>query len=445
MKILFILLIFINLAYSIDKASYYDFGKKFDAKHLVIPTDHSDSIRVFVFFRVVNNTILFKNMNNAYSSEPVIEISLRDNSGIIRARNQWKKNYKVNSFEETVSKDEFLVDFFEFVVSNKDYDIEIKFFQSINSIPSKININSKELFKNSNIGTNPFFYRPTKGLDNSVQPYIRKSGYSFESSGANIFMPIKNAENSNFTFTLEKIKKQKDKKGNDNDKNEEKLEQLMDWGGEINLDGSCNIVPFSNIESIIKNSKVKLYLLDNKSQHQFLNIILPKETLTPGLYKVSIFQNSNKINSFTFPLEWESKPISLLDPEFAIDKMYYILNDLDFQKYKSLDKDLLFEKLIEYWKKRDPSPNTPFNEKMTQYFNRVDYSFFNFSTLSEKDGADTDRGKIYILKGSPSKVQNITIEAQEYEIWEYYDLNKIYKFKLIASGVYKLESIEEVN
>ena len=38
--------------------------------------------------------------------------------------------------------------------------------------------------------------------------------------------------------------------------------------------------------------------------------------------------------------------------------------------------------------------NTPYNEEMAEYFSRVDYAFYNFQTINQKDGAKTDRGKI---------------------------------------------------
>ena len=101
-------------------------------------------------------------------------------------------------------------------------------------------------------------------------------------------------------------------------------------------------------------------------------------------------------------------------------------------------------KFMEYWKKLDPTPSTPFNESMFQYFSRVDYAFFNFSTLGEKDGAQTDRGKVFILNGSPTLILDQNIKGKPSFIWEYSNLNQRYIFTSVASGYFKLVAIEDI-
>jgi len=81
---------------------------------------------------------------------------------------------------------------------------------------------------------------------------------------------------------------------------------------------------------------------------------------------------------------------------------------------------------------------------MTVYFQRVDYAFVTFRTLKEENGVLTDRGRIYILCGKPTKIErSLAPGGPPKEIWTYASLNKEFIFedssrqgnyKLIASG-----------
>jgi GWxTD domain-containing protein len=58
----------------------------------------------------------------------------------------------------------------------------------------------------------------------------------------------------------------------------------------------------------------------------------------------------------------------------------------------------------------------------------VDYTSKNFSSISNKKGFDTDRGKIYIQYGKPKKIERSSdTEGKIVESW-YYDRQKKFIF-----------------
>src|SRR5262245_966397 len=69
-------------------------------------------------------------------------------------------------------------------------------------------------------------------------------------------------------------------------------------------------------------------------------------------------------------------------------------------KLPSDDAALAFIDL--FWARRDPTPNTPQNEYREEFEQKVKYADQNFKGGRSR-GALTDRGKILILFGSPSK------------------------------------------
>lgn len=80
------------------------------------------------------------------------------------------------------------------------------------------------------------------------------------------------------------------------------------------------------------------------------------------------------------------------------------------------------------WKKFDPTPSTPFNELMAEFYRRADYSLLEFKSVSQPDGALTDRGKIYILYGPPTKIErSFSKDGRPIEVWTY-NVNRQIKF-----------------
>ena len=68
-----------------------------------------------------------------------------------------------------------------------------------------------------------------------------------------------------------------------------------------------------------------------------------------------------------------------------------------------------------FWKVRDSTPGTPENEFMTEFYSRRRYA------ESRLEGAQSDRGRIYIILGKPAEVQNFagSDKVVDCELWIY--------------------------
>ncbi len=122
-------------------------------------------------------------------------------------------------------------------------------------------------------------------------------------------------------------------------------------------------------------------------------------------------------------------PRSIKDLDNAVNQMMYIASsdELDYIK----DAETYDEKLtrfMEYWKKKDPSPNTEENEVLEEYYRRINYSNEKFKSFY--DGWRTDMGMIYTTLGPPDYVERYPFAegSKPYEIWDFYDLNKRFVF-----------------
>jgi GWxTD domain-containing protein len=185
--------------------------------------------------------------------------------------------------------------------------------------------------------------------------------------------------------------------------------------------------------------------IDTGIEAGLLRLELPGKELYPGYYKLTVSQEGSQDTLYhEFKVTWEKEPLSLKDVDYAVKSMKSILTDEEFDDLDSGKDQDKWLKLLAYWKKNDPTPQTPYNEAMTVFFERVDYAFFNYSTVTDNDGSLTDRGLVYILNGAADKVDDSLNESNKVEIWTYTRLGKVYTFETVSLGDFKLKSITDL-
>ncbi len=133
-------------------------------------------------------------------------------------------------------------------------------------------------------------------------------------------------------------------------------------------------------------------------------------------------------------------PPSITDLNLAIEEMQYIappsvIDDL----LETKDYNERLKKFEDFWKSKDPSPDTPINEVLYEYYRRVDYANKHFEHYFP--GWKTDMGKVYITLGPPHQVERHPLElgTKPYQVWYYYDINREFVFvDETGFGDYKL-------
>ena len=82
----------------------------------------------------------------------------------------------------------------------------------------------------------------------------------------------------------------------------------------------------------------------------------------------------------------------------------YIITNEEKKAFKALTTDEERENFIEnFWRRRDPNPDTEENEYREQYYERIAYA--NEHYASGIPGWKTDRGRVYIAWGKPDSVE----------------------------------------
>jgi GWxTD domain-containing protein len=142
-----------------------------------------------------------------------------------------------------------------------------------------------------------------------------------------------------------------------------------------------------------------------------------------------------------FSIRMKGLPFSINDLGKAIDQLQYIIDHDSLESMRKVSPDIQRERFMNFWKKKDPTPNTERNELMEEYYSRVEYTNKHFGRFTE--GWRSDMGMIYIIFGTPSNVDShpFPIDSKPYEIWTYYELNQQFVFiDLTGFGDYRLQN-----
>ncbi|MCS7052467.1 MAG: GWxTD domain-containing protein, partial [Ignavibacterium sp.] len=166
-----------------------------------------------------------------------------------------------------------------------------------------------------------------------------------------------------------------------------------------------------------------------KIEKDYLIIKNINQKLYEGDYSIKLLDSKDKLlNEIPIKVKWFYKPKSLEDINFALEMIELIAVDENLKSnfVSEIEKK---KKLFNYWKSKDPTPLTSFNELMNEFYSRVDYAVDEFMSISQRNGAKTDRGKIYIMHGKPDKVERVTnTDGKVIEQWFYYNPQRVFQF-----------------
>jgi GWxTD domain-containing protein len=118
----------------------------------------------------------------------------------------------------------------------------------------------------------------------------------------------------------------------------------------------------------------------------------------------------------------------------AVAPLTYLAKPGELSAYSS-DLSLLAKRrfLNEFWKRRDPTPDTPTNEVRDQFYRAISYANREFKEggRASLPGWKSDRGRIYAKLGAPDDVLRRQQEgtAPRYEVWRFTrERNRYYIF-----------------
>ena len=93
------------------------------------------------------------------------------------------------------------------------------------------------------------------------------------------------------------------------------------------------------------------------------------------------------------------------------DEVHFLLEARDEEQFPILQPGEQEKLLEEFWRRRDPTPETALNEAYVTFRERVDHANAQYARFGIDRGMFSDMGRVYIRYGEPSEVLNQVIPA----------------------------------
>lgn len=399
-----------------------------------LPHASPDSMMIMAMFRIQYDALIFErstSFRGEYVAMPTLEIEIKDTNGIIRGRIQWKDSVFAQTFEQSNDTKGYVFGMRSVILQRNHYVVTLALLDK-GRVIKKFRLPSIAL---RGIGQ-PLF---TSGnpFSNVFTPDIYNGNIPFGSTRQYAVFPL----SSSISVTSATLNRQR--------ANEEYSHHVKPiTSTRTELRNNASIMP-ENLESSASFQPFPL-LINEANGLQVLIVQFPDNVIAPGRYSLVLHHGEKKgkqdSTRFDFSCQWEDMPTTLISAEYARQVMKYLLTDDEFDKLSASSDLDIRKKIIDWWKKNDPTPTTIYDEPMTEYFKRADRAFTEFQTITESDGIMTQRGKIALLYGFPKK-RDMEIPSQgvRKEIWTYPSpINKRFIFVQQSGKNFVLIAIEDV-
>lgn len=377
--------------------------------HAISFTNELDD-RVYFLYKIPHNVLVFQREGDHYTASYSFNVEVLDSQQNHVTRRLINKQVTVQDFEQTITNELFSEGYLKFNLTKKNLSL-IPIYTDVNS---KNEIKLPHLVVNERSAVESIFKEPIVSstqrvgcgeIEGTILPNF-SGNIPFDDEDYYLVIPVNSKDLSEIHVKVS-----------------QKEKEIF----------SGVVKNFTESSLTIEECSGRIILSETKdtvsTRNFFISDIANK--LSEGDVSITIAADSNGSikRTFTLPVRWFNKPLSLRNREAAI-KALRIIEDEDKVRQMLRGRSVDYDKILfEYWKKLDPTPDTEYNPLMNEFYNRVDYAASNFSPISGKSGLETDRGKIYVQFGKPQKVERSSNEkGNVIEIWFYRNPERVFIF-----------------
>lgn len=397
-------------------------ANRFTTDYAYFKADAHDLVRLEIYYRVYNTSLQFVGKGNRYEAGYEIAVLIRDNKNRQVTAFTKEKNISLYSYENTVAPRDYrigqlvkelppgkykveliLTDKHSGAQVNSGFKVELPEFKG--GYPMFSGIEFVEIVDTSIIDS---AFR--KG-DIAIVPSVSRSFTADTNLGILYYFEIYKGDKSDNEYLIE-------------------TRALNGKMSQIYSD-TVRIV-FKEDEKILRQVR-RISMNEFKSGDYFIELVV----------KGKRNRDINRLRE-GFQLYWPPEQMILHDHETAINMLKYVADPGDTKKLKKAKTPAERLRLFkEFWKSKDPTPETRANELKQDYYRRIEYANSAFSIM-RRDGWMTDFGMIYIQHGIPDQVEDFPFEtnSRSHQIWYYYRYGQPLQFLFIddfGDGDYRLQ------
>ncbi len=368
-----------------------------------------DGYTLFYSYKIPYAQLFFQKEDDNFTSGLKVSIEIKDSSNGFVKRVFDERNIFVKDFKVTNSQSIFLQGLLSTELKDGKYKIFTVISDKSSKLERKLPLFDLEIFKSVTI-LNPIILESEKDICDNNESYIlstNSSAIPFNKPENILAIPVMDSTIKSLTINIKNV------------------------GLEKESTSSIKVTEFvmGSPKMTLCNGKVMIPISENRTPIKYFFIKNFACKLNEGPIKLEVIpnDNENKKTDFNLNVVWIGKPLSLIDTEAAIKYLNIVESNEKVSELLSSDDNKIA--LYNYWKSADPTPETNYNEVMCEFYRRIDYSEYHFSTIMGNDGAKSDRGKTYIKFGQPDKIErNTNNEDHIVESWFYNSPKKTFVF-----------------
>ncbi len=425
----------------VQRAVAGEVGERLYADVMVVPRQGADSADLFVSFRVAHDVLSFTRVtdasNNAgnFWAEFTLSVEVRDSIGVIRSRTRFKDTAYVNTYEESIDRAGMHRGSCRIGIAPGRYRVMLETLSQRDANKRSVTLPTVFFTPLAQQLKVPGFIGTERIEDTlwSLEPLVFNRNVPFGSKECVAVFMTGDSTGVQYDFIVRQLPYgPKD----------------IRWWVDADYSGSVRSRVDVAVRGLIDpNASARLKLTAPVSGPYGLVIIpIDAPQLAPGNYIVRLARKGGKDTvELPFQVQWEFMPQSLRTLRYALDALVYVCPEDQLDSLQEGSDAQSRERLMTWWRRMDPTPESAYNERLAEYYTRVDHASISFASANEPDGVFTDRGKVYILFGRPSKIdKKLSRTGASIETWTYRSgVRKTYEFEITNDGVYKLMTISD--
>jgi len=364
----------------------------FQLETITTASSENDLTNLDVYLKIAYDELQFIKYNNIFRATYELSITIFDASGDRQEGRVIRDTIKVDDFFRTNSREDFAILKTNFLIKHNNYRMNI----GVMDLDTR-----KTGFRRMTLAV------PKYGTDLAVSDILLLDYLVILGSGDVKLTPsISNAlisESSEFQAYYE-------------------------------IYGVKEKISIKNIVSDVDGKEIYSKKFDAEPVEGVVKIYdsIKQDKLKFNKYKfvVEVGKGKNKVSkSKMFRVRWLGMSETITNLDKAVEYLRYIAPAVEMEKMLSSNYELKRQLFTNFWKKRDPSPESERNELMVEYYKRIEFTNDNFASF--QDGWKADMGMVYILFGSPNDIERHPFEISQkpYEVWYYYDINRNFVFQ----------------
>lgn len=356
-----------------------------------------------IYVKIPHDELQFIKSGNTYTAQYEVSVNIFDASGDQKASKSVEEKIEVDDFDDTNSREKFGITIINFLLKQNSYrvDIGVMDIDTRKTGSRRIKVIIPDYNDKMAISDILFIDKVEKkdSSDTIMYPNI-SGGFISESSEFKAYYEI---------YGVNGVVQVKN--------------EVIDMKGKM-----------------IYSKKFQRSSTDGTIK-EIVSIVRDDLRFNKYIFRVSVSKKGKKVTakSKTFQVRWFGMLESITDLDKAVDFLRYIASKNVLNKMVDSGTEEKRKLFVQFWKKRDPSPETEINELMNEYYRRIQYSNDHFATFQE--GWKADMGMVFILFGHPNDIERhpFDINSKPYEVWFYYGINKNFVFQDFSGfGEYRL-------